>query len=427
MSGELLTILALVLANGLLSGAEIAILTFRSGRVQQLLDEGSRWAEDVRLLRLNPERFLSTVQVGITVVGATAAAYGGSSLTLRVTEALIGVPWVGDHAHTLAFFLVVGGISYLSLVIGELVPKSLALRSPEAYAWLVAGLLRRLSWWMHPIVWFLTQSSNILLKPFGDEATFTESRLSREDLARLVDEAAECGAVDAHTRDVAQRALRFPTLTAADLAVPRPRIIALPRDADRQRVLETFAQGRHTRLPVYDGSLDRILGHVTAIDVAVAGLRGDFDLAALIRPVPIIPLRTPAATVLRILQSHPGEMALLVDEQGIISGLITVEDLVEELVGEVLGGHEAEEQRIRIDAPGVAFVWGDTPTREVNRALGLSLPEAPEWTTIAGLCIHLAGWIPAPGTKLSTSGGVDLEIVEATPRVVRHVRVHYPA
>ena len=222
---EVAIILALVAANGVFAGAEIAIISLRKTRLAQLVEEGRASARAVKRLRDSPGRFLATVQVGITVGGATAAAFGGASVAERLAPTLARITGLAHYAHQLAFALVVALVSYLTLVLGELVPKSLALRASERYALLVARPLLALSSFARPIVWLLTQSSNLFLRPFGDRTTFTEARLSVEELEQLVDEAGRAGALDEPTAEIASRALAFRDLTAGDVMVPRTEVV----------------------------------------------------------------------------------------------------------------------------------------------------------------------------------------------------------
>jgi putative hemolysin len=420
-------VLALVVANGVFSGAEIAVIALRKTRLAQLVDAGSHSARAVKRLRDHPERFLATVQVGITVIGSTAAAFGGASLAARLEPWVARVPALEPYAANLALALVVALVSYLSLVIGELVPKSLALRAAERYALVVGRPLLGLSWLARPIVWVLTASSNVLLRPFGDRTNFAEARLSAEELEQLVDEAGKAGALDAPTAEIASRALAFRDLTAADVMVPRARLVALPRDASPDELKRMLLEEGRARMPVYDGTLDNIVGYVMAKDLAAMAWEKELIvLQDLVRPVHFVPESARAVHVLRDLQRRRTQLAVVVDEHGGVAGLLTLEDLVEELVGEILGEQEQAEALWTIDAEGRALVRGDAPLREVNRALGLDLPEGDGYTTVAGLCIALAGAVPERGARLRTGDGTEIEVLEATPRVVRRVRIVAP-
>ncbi|MGH7858477.1 MAG: hemolysin family protein [Candidatus Binatia bacterium] len=416
--------MVLIFVNGLFAGAEIALLTIRQSRLQQLLETKPRRARAVLALRSQPERLLATVQVGITVVGATAAAFGGASVAGDVAAVLARVPGLEPFAPDVALALVIVAISYLSLVVGELVPKSLALRYAESYSLLVGRPLLFVSSLAKPLVWFLTSSSDLLLRPFGDRATFTESRLSPGELQHLVEEAAKTGSLDTESGKIASRALEFGELTAADVMIPRSRIDGIPRNAPPDQVKALLLETGHSRMPVYEGSLDNIVGYITAKDVLALAWEGELIvLDDLIHQAFFVPESSPAPKLLKELQARHAALALVVDEHGGISGLVALEDLIEELVGEIFSEHQIPEELIRREADGSALVRGYAPIRDVNRELSLELPESDAYSTVGGLCLHLAGRIPQRGARLETPEGDRLEVVEASPRAVRLVRL----
>lgn len=238
---ELAVILILILANGVFAAAEIAIVSLRRSRLRQRVQERRRGATALVELRSRPERFLATVQVGITVVGTTAAAVGGADLAEHLEPLLRDVPVLADIADELALGIVVVALSYLSLVLGELVPKSLALRNGEGYALLLARPLQLLSRLAAPVVWVLTASSNLLLRPFSDRTDFMESRVSKAELQQLVEEATEVGEIDEEAGELASRALAFDQLTLGEVMIPRGRIdtisLRTTREEQRQAVL----------------------------------------------------------------------------------------------------------------------------------------------------------------------------------------------
>ena len=425
---EIAIILALVLANGIFAGAEIAIISLRRTRLDQLVVEGRHSARAVKRLRDEPERFLATVQIGVTVVGATAAAFGGAELSRRIAPHLTQVPGLGRYAEPAAVALVVVFVSSLTIVLGELVPKSLALRSAERYALAVGRPLLALSSLARPVVRLLTAASNAVLRPLGDRTTFTEARLSVEEIEQLVDEAGRAGALDGPTAEIASRALAFRDLTAEDVMVPRSRITALPRVATPEDLKRLLLEEGRSRMPVYDGSLDEIVGYVVAKDlVAMAWEKQLIVLEDLLRPVHFVPESARAVHVLRELQRRRAQLAVVVDEHGGVAGLLTLEDLVEELVGEIVGEREQSEALYQAEPGGTALVRGDAPIRELNRALDLDLPEGDGYSTVAGLCIALAGTVPERGTRLRAPDGTQVEVLEASPRVVRTLRLWPPA
>jgi putative hemolysin len=425
---EIAVIVALVLINGALSGAEIAVVSIRRTRLQQLLDEGRRGAQALEALRAEPEVFLATVQVGITLVGTTAAAIGGSQISEDIARLMAPIPFIGPRAESIALVLVVMAISYLSLVAGELVPKSLALRFNETYALLMGRPLLGLAWLARPVVWFLTASSNVLLKPFADRTNFMEARISKEELQQMVEEAAETGALHEHASEIASRALEFDKLPLKDAMIPRNKIDALPVTAGEEEVRRFLLEERRSRVPVYEGSLDNVIGYVSAKDIVALAWEGRlFVLHDLLRPVKFFPETVQAIEVLRFMRREHQRLAIAVDEHGALSGLVTFEDLIEEIVGDVFSEHEADPQQIVKAPDGSATVRGDVAIREVNRELGIELPVGPDVTTLAGLCTKLAGGIPNRGARLAANDGVVLVVLDATLRSVRRVRVIPPA
>ncbi|MFN2376326.1 MAG: hemolysin family protein [Candidatus Binatia bacterium] len=427
MISEILIVVALILMNGLFAGAEIAIVSIRRTRLQQLVDEGRAGAAAVAALRARPERFLATVQIGITVIGATAAAFGGYSIAGHIEPVVASIPLLADKAEEIALGAVVAGISYLSLVLGELVPKSLALRESEFYALLLGKPLQALAWFARPLVWLLTTSSNIVLRPFADRTNFMEARISKEELQQMVEEAAETGALDEHAGELASRALEFDHLTLREVMVPRGRIDSLPLDATADDVRTFLTEKRRSRIPVYDGSIDNIVGYVSAKDIIALGWeKGDIVLGHLLRPVKVFPETVLAIDVLRVMRREFIRLVVAVDEHGALCGLVTFEDMVEELVGEVFSEHEDAEEPLVHDDDGSFLVSGELPLREINRELELALEESQDFTTIAGLCIHLAAGIPHPGARLAAGGGVVLVVLDANARTVRRVRILLP-
>lgn len=426
---ELVAILILVLLNGVFAGAEIAILTIRDTRLQQLVDAGSRRARSVANLRNQPERFLATVQIGITVVGAAAAALGGATTAESLSAAFAGLGMSERAAHVTGLVLVVATISYLSIVLGELVPKSLALRHAERYALFIGPMLWSTAWLVRPAVRVLTASSNVVLRPFGDSTNFSESRLSPEELQELVEQAGKSGTLDEETSEIASRALDFGLLTAGEIMLPRNRIDALPRNASFEDVKQILLEDGHSRMPVYEGSVDNIVGYVSAKDVLALAWEGRLVvLEDLIRPPLFVPESMRATQVLEEMRKQRTAIAFVVDEHGGLSGLLTLRDLIEEVLGTLSTNEDvAAEEFVRLEGDGRAVARGHAPIREVNRALGTDLPEDEDYSTIAGYCLALAGGIPQRGTKLTAPDGTRIEVLDASPHLVRQVRVIRPS
>ena len=422
MALDFLIIFLLLLTNGLFAGAEIAILSIRKTRLQEFVRRKDKRALAVKALRDSPERFLATVQIMITLVGTAAGAFGGAAIVVSLGQGLdnLGVA----YSQQIALATVILMISFLELVVGELVPKSLALRYSDSYSFMVGRPLLVLSAIMRPLVWFLTVCSNLFLRLFGDKTTFTEARLSKDELQQLVEEAAKTGSVDPRASEIASRALGFGEVTVAEVMVPRNKIVALRRTAAHDEVQRVILEEGHSRMPVYDGSLDNIVGYVVARDVlALAWQKNLVVLEDILRPAYVVGPQTRALDLLREMQKRRVQMAVVSDEHG-LAGLLTIEDLIEELVGDIFSEDDQPEALLIREPGGTALIHGWAPVRKVNRELHTDLPVGADRTTIAGLCMALAQAIPQAGEKLTTEDGTVLEIVEASPRRVRKVRIH---
>ena len=414
-----------MLLNGVLAGAEIALVTLRKTRVEQLLQRGSRAAKAVKSLQDDPERLLATVQIGITVVGAAAGAFGGATFARDLAPLLAPLPWIGRYAEPIALGVVISLVSYLSLVLGELVPKSLALRKNEGYALVIGRPLLWLSSIARPFVWLLTQSSNLVLRLFGDRTNFMEGRVSAEELRQLVDEAAKDGSVHPAVGEIASRAIEFAGLTAHHVMVPRDRVCAISRGASPEGIQRVLLEEGHTRMPVYEDRIENVVGYVTVRDLlALFWERGLVVLEDAIRPAFFVPASKRAVDLLRELRERGVQLAVVVDENGAMMCIVTLEDLVEEIVGEIID-EEGPEPGSSLDPQpdGCFLAPAALPVRDVNRRLGLDLPDAPGRSTLAGLCIHLAACIPERGARVTHADGTEIEVLEATPRRVVRVRI----
>ncbi len=421
MGTEILIVLGFLVANGLFAGSEIAILSVRRTRLREFLRRRDKRAIAIKKLRDQPERFLATVQIMITIAGTAAAAYGGARLehTLSIKFEAVGL----GKGFSLATVIVL--IVFFELVVGELVPKSLALRYSDKYSFLVARPLLALSVVMRPLVWLLTVVSNLFLRFFGDKTTFTEARLSRDELQQLVEEAAKTGSVDPRASEIASRALGFGEVTVAEVMVPRNRVVAMRLNAPNEEIQRMILEEGHSRMPVYDGSIDNIVGYVVARDVlALAWEKGLLVLQDILRPPHKVPEATRALDLLREMQRRRTQMAVVVDDHGGLSGLVTTEDLIEELVGDIMSEDDVPEVFFTREPVGTILVQGWASVRKVNRDLHLDLPVGKDRTTIAGLCMSLAQAIPQAGERLTTDNGTILEVIEASPRRVRRIRIH---
>lgn len=428
MVRDLVMLFALLVTHGFLAGSEIAVVSLRKTRLRTLVETGRVTARAVDALRKNPERFLATVQVFITLLGTVIASIGTPAVERLVRPGIDAIGLPEEYARGIAYAFGVTVISFAELVLGELVPKSMALRASEPYALLVGRPLLFLSLVARPAVWFLEAASNVVLRVFGDKTSFIESRLSPEEIIQLLEEAGRAKTIDSNSADIAVRSIEMEDLTAADVMVPRNRVVSMPRKGNGADIQRLLLERGHQRVPVYDEETDDIVGYIAAKDVLSALIeKTEVSMDELLRPATFFPEAMKAVSILKEMQSARVQMAIIVDERGGMAGLLTVEDLLEELVGEIWSEDDrAVPTPIRKTRDGSALVLGTVAIREVNRALDIALAEGDLWTTIAGYCIALAGRIPESGERLVAGDGTILEILESTPRRVRAVRVIKP-
>lgn len=393
----------------------------RKGRVRELVEEEVRGARSLASLRKHPELLRSLGRVGTVGIAIAAGFLGGLIVTGWLAEAIGLIPGVVVGVLVVAFFF---------LVLGELVPQSLALRDAERWALRSAWLLRTGAWVLRPAGWFATKISNLILRSAGDSTSFSEVRLAPEEIQENLEEAGEAGVIDPRAGGIAVRAIDFGELSVSDVMVPRNRVVAIARDAPPEELRRVLLEEGHMRMPVYEGGIDEVVGYVSIKDVlALAWESKLVAMEDLIRPAFFVPETMDAVQVLQELQRRRISMAIVVEESGGMGGIVTVEDLVEELVGEIYSEEESKvPEPIQRGQDRTALVLGIATVRDVNWELGLELPEGDgEYSTIAGLSIELAGGrIPKKGERLVAPEGSVLEIAEASPRRVRAVRIHLP-
>ncbi|HEX9371807.1 MAG TPA: hemolysin family protein [Roseiflexaceae bacterium] len=426
---EVLLIVVLMLANGFFAASEIAIVSARKGRLEQRAEQGSRGAAAALELAENPNRFLSTVQVGITVIGTFAAAFGGANLAEPIQALLNGVPALAPFAEHISLAIVVLLISYLSLILGELVPKRLALQSAEGVSVAIAPLMRGLSRLASPIVSFLTGSTELVLRLLGRHQ-IAETPVTEDDIIALVREGAEEGTVEAAEQELIANVFSVADRTVRSLMTPRTQIVAVALDTPLAEALSKIAESGYSRVPVYEDSLDRIAGILYIKDLLQSWGRPETpELKSLLRP-PLYLLESQRALVaFQQLKQQRGGQAIVIDEYGQVAGLITLEDILEEMVGDIADEYdEVGESIVRRD-DGSYLIDGLLSFADVQERLGL--PEVTELThgqdfeTVAGFVLALLGRIPRAGERVQWQG-YTFEVVDMDGRRIDKVLLQPP-
>ncbi len=415
---EFAIIIVLLLLNGLFAMAEIAIVSASKARLQQRADEGSKGAELALKLAENPERFLSTVQIGITLVGVLAGAFGGASLSLYVEPWVreIPWPWLAGHADEAAFGLVVMFITYLSLVIGELVPKSLALRNAEGIASLMAGPMDWIARVGRPVVWVLELSTRTLMRLFGKSKAPSGPTLAEVEV--LVREGLITGNVRHEESEMVEGVFDLRDMRAEEIMRPKPMVIFLHIDDTAASVAEELNDGpRQVVFPVIEESRDHVVGLVSlrALFLSVAAGKTE-KVSELMREPVFVSDNQPALTLLEELRTASHHAAMVTDEFGIVRGLVTIEDLAEEIVGDLTVRHGlSSHPQVRETAPEHWIADGMTEIDAVTSAIpgfeSVSNAEEDSFQTLAGFIMQYLERLPREGETF-TAGGFEIEIID---------------
>ena len=419
---ELGIIILLILLNGVFAMSELALVSVRRARLVVMEHKGVPGAATARLLSEDPQRFLPTVQVGITLVSVLAGVFGGARVAARVQTWLAAVPALEPFAESLSLAIVVVITTYLTLVLGELVPKQLALRRPERVAAVVAPALNGMSRIGAPIVWLLGKSSGLILRLFGAHADERQG-VTEEELSALLAEGAQDGALESEERDMIERLLRLADKPVRAIMTPRNELAWIDRTDPRRDIAATLKATPHSRFVVCDGSVDNVVGVVQAKDILDRILGGgDLSVAAALRKPMVIPDTVTALDALERLKNDPLGLALVMDEYGSFEGVVTAADVLQAIVGEPVDTTPASPP----GPDGVAgplVLDGALPVDEIKARLRLpDLPAEGSYHTLAGLILALLRRLPRTGDRI-VFGGWRFEVVEMDGRRVSRVSV----
>jgi putative hemolysin len=424
---EATLIFVLILANGFFAASEIAMIATRKSRIDALLEKGVRSAAAVARLKNDPDRLLATVQIGITIVGSLASAIGGAAAIGFVKPFIesLPLPYVARWGEPLAILLVVMPIAYLSLVLGELVPKSLALRYSERIACLVAPVIDFLSRISSFLVKTLTTSSNAVLWIFGGkEKNEGASFITVEEVKSLIQEGAAKGIFNETEKELIHSVFEFADTPVKAVMIPRPEIHAIEVNVSLSEVAKSFVDSGFSRIPVYEGELDRIIGILYNKDVFKAlQEKSDFHIRDHLHPAFFVPSSLPISELLKQLQRRRLAIALVVNEFGEVEGLATLEDLLEEIVGEIRDEYDREERGPVEHLPdGSMVIQGSTLLKDLKSDYGLPFEESPDYLTLAGFVLAQLKRIPRGGERVEYNG-YRLTIVDMEGRRIVRVKL----
>ena len=424
---EVLVILLLILANAVFAMSEMAVVAARKVRLQQRADDGDERAAAALQLANHPAQFLSTVQVGITLVGILAGAYGGATIAAKLAVSIAAaVPQLARYAEGLALGSVVAVIAFLSLVIGELVPKNIALTRPETIASWVARPMMWLSRVGGPFVALLTGTTNLILRIFGVKGQ-AEQHLTEEEIKAVISQGAESGVLEAEEESIVQRALQLGDQRVSAIMTPRPDIEWIDADASAEELRAFLASHNHTQFVVCQSGLDNVLGIVRSADLLPMAMRGDaIELRTVTQDALFVPDSMPAVQLLESFRSSHKHMALVMDEFGAVEGMVTVTDMLEALVGHLPANAKDAASVFVARADGSWLVEGSASMEEVMTRFALDpLPpeEAGAYHTLGGFVMARLGRVPAAADHFEW-GGMRFEVMDMDGRRIDKVLIN---
>ena len=427
MLADLGLILLLILLNGLFVAAEIAFVTVRRTRLDELADEGDRRAARALRLLKDPGRFLAVIQVAITFLGALASAVAAVSIVELLATPLSGVSWIGERAGVIALLVVTLLVSVVSIVLGELIPKGFALANPDRIALVASGPISLFAKIVSPLVALLVLLTKVISKPFGIDPTRTPE-LSAAEIRLIVEQGSQQGVLEAEEEQMISAVMSLSDSKLHEVMVPRIDIVAIDQEATFDEAVEVVLKEGHSRTPLYRESVDHIVGILYAKDllrlIAAGGPRP--RLRDIMRPALFVPESQSVDDLLHELQRRKVHMAVVLDEYGGTAGLVTIEDLLEEIVGEIQDEFDEEEPMKVEIGPGEVILDGRADIDDLTELVepALELEDDEEYDTLGGFVYHRIGRVPVVGDAVVIEPFV-ITVIKVSGRRVGKVRVRW--
>ncbi len=398
MWSDIALIAIFIFLNGFFAAAEIAVVSIRKSRIKQLIEEGNRTAEILRRFKENPDKFLATIQIAITFVGVLAAALGGAAAIQIIKPAIkrIDVPLISVSSEAIAIGIVTVSITYFSLIFGELVPKSLALNNPEGIGLRTAPVVDAFSKIAVILVKVLTASTNILLKPFGGKRYSDRAFISEEEVKMLIIEGGEQGVFEPTEQELIHSVFEFTDMSAKEVMSPATQMVTIGINMPINEIQQIISEEQFSRYPVIGRDINDIRGILYAKDFLNALPKGISDIRKLIKPPFFIPETMKISKLLKEMQKKRIHMALVIDEYGSVSGLVTMEDLLEEIVGEIRDEYDTESPVINLGENSY-LIDASISIRDLKEDYSIELPESPDYETLSGFLLLEFQKIPVVG------------------------------
>lgn len=398
--GPLLLQLILILVNGWFAATEVAVLSVNEAKLRHDADEGDKKAEQLLQLSESPNKFLSTIQVCITLAGFLGSAFAADQFASRLAAVLEGfIALEASTINSICVVIITLILSFFTLVFGELVPKRIAMHYPDRFARMALGVLKACSVAFKPIVWLLSASTNGVLRLMGIDPNAEQEEVTEEEIRMMVDMGGETGAIEEAEKEMIENIFEFNNLSAEDVMTHRTDVFSIWVGDDRETILKTIRESGLSRFPVYDKDMDDIVGVLSARSFLMNdALEAPKPIGELIREAYFVPETVQADALFRDMQKKRIHMAIVVDEYGGMSGIVTMEDLLEEIVGNIYDetDHKAEAEITQI-SPDTWRITGTAPLEDVAKALDVDLPLEEEYDTLGGLIFSQFTTIPQDG------------------------------
>lgn len=399
MLTQILFLIALIVLNAFFAASEIALISLNDNKIRLMAEEGNKKAKLLKSLLSEPSRFLATIQIGITLAGFLASAFASESFAERLADliSLTGLPVPRATIKTISMIVITLILSYFTLVLGELVPKRLAMKKAEAISMFVCGPLNVLLQAAAPFVKLLTASTNFLVRLLGVDPQADEGHVTEEEIRMMVDVGEERGAIHETEKEMINNIFEFDNKTAVDIMTHRTDIVALPSHASLEEATALINEEKYTRIPVYEDSIDNIIGILHAKDLIQYVMADcnklDFNLKSILRQPYFVPFSKKTDELFKELQKNKTHISIIIDEYGGTAGIVTIEDLMEEIVGNILDEYDEDEKEFEKLDENTFIVNGTASLDMVKEYFGTELP-LDEYDTLGGFVIGQLGRIP---------------------------------
>lgn len=424
---DLIVVFIFVLINAFFSATEMAVITLNDNKVRKMAEEGHRGARGVLRFIEGPGTFLATIQVGVTLAGFLSSAFAADKFSDRLTMAIDPQGNV-SFLRTASMVLITVVLSYFSLVLGELVPKRVAQRYPEKVAFGSATIVKAFGILLTPFVKLLTISTNGILRLFGIDPNAHDRNVTEEEIRMMVDVGSESGSIEDEEKQMIENIFEFNDKEVSEIMTHRKKIVSLPIDATFNDVMDIATNEKYTRIPVYKDTIDEIVGILHIKDLLGYSLcserNGEFSLKKLLRRPLVVHETKKLSSLFREMKKGSMQMAVIVDEYGGTMGIATIEDMLEEIVGNITDEFDEEEQQILLLPDGDYIVSGDTTLNDLQIAIGIDLPDE-DYDTIAGFTIQLLDRIPKVGESPEVSyKNISIKVEQIEGKWISKLRIH---